>query len=226
MKSSLFRAALACLAFALPATAAFAAAGDPIIGVPHRSRGRSDSIVIAHGVTDDKGQFTFGKIAPGKYLIVLDSKGLALALKKIDPKGLPATLTIIVTVQPVGDNKPSILVSSYQTSGSGGEIRPTKVTVPAAPRGTTDLGRTVFVGVTIKLDGDSKNAEIKRIGVVPSRMTPLPPSLALGRSSLETSHRLVSFASRTAPHPFALIRCAQKGRSPLGEPKASLEKEG
>jgi len=151
MKSSLVRAALACFALALPATAAFAAAGDPISAVPVGLEGDPGSIVIAHGVTDDKGQVRFGNVAPGNYLITFDPNALGQALKKIDPKGLPTTITIVVTVQPVGDRKPSVIVSSYQTSGSGGEFRPIKLTVPAAPRGTTELGRVIFVGATVKL---------------------------------------------------------------------------
>jgi hypothetical protein len=152
MKSNLVLAALACLALALPATAAFAAAGDPINGIPVGLEGDPGQIVVAHGVTDGKGQVTFGNVAPGKYLIVLGGKGLALALKKIDPKGLPATITIVVTVQPVGDSKPSALVARYQGGGSSAsELTPMKLTVPAAPRGAADLGRIIFVGATVKL---------------------------------------------------------------------------
>jgi len=150
MKSSLVRAALACLAFALPATAAFAGVGDPIPSIPVGLEGDPGSIVVAHGVTDGKGQVSFGKIAPGKYLIVLDPKGLALALQKIDPKGSLHTFTIVITVQPVGDNKPSVIVSSFQVGSHADEIKPIEVTVPAAPRGTTELGRIIFVGATIK----------------------------------------------------------------------------
>ena len=151
MKSSLVRAALACLALALPATASFAAAGDPIVGVPIGLEGDPGSIVVAKGVTNDKGQVTFGNVAPGMYFVVLDSKGLALALKRIDPKGLPATITFTVTVQPVGDSKPSALVARYQGGGSSAsELTPIKLTVPAAPRGAAGLGRIIFVGATVK----------------------------------------------------------------------------
>ena len=78
-------------ALALSTAAALAAPGDPINGVPigleHDPGG-----IIAHGATNDKGEFTFANVKPGKYVIVIDGKGLSAALKRLDPKGLPHTI--------------------------------------------------------------------------------------------------------------------------------------
>jgi len=143
---------VAIAALVLSTAAVIAGVGDPIQGVAVGLEGDPRSIVIAHGATNDKGEFTFANVKPGKYMIVLDSKGLAAALKRLDPKGLPATITIVVTVQPVGDSKPSAIVARYQGGGSSaGEFKSIELMVPAAPRGTTELGRIIFVGATVKL---------------------------------------------------------------------------
>ena len=94
MKSSLVRAALACVALALTTTAAFAGIGDPIQGVPVGLEGDPGQIVVAHGVTDDKGQVSFGDLKPGKYRIVINADALNPALKKLDPKGLAHTIVV------------------------------------------------------------------------------------------------------------------------------------
>ena len=153
-RSSIVRTtSVAIAALVLSTAAVIAGVGDPITGTPIGLEGDPGSIVVAHGTTNDKGQVTFANVKPGKYLIVLDSKGFSAALKRLDPKGLPATITIVVTVQPVGDSKPAALVARYQGGGSSaGEFKSIAVTVPAAPRGTTydALGRIIFVGATVK----------------------------------------------------------------------------
>jgi protocatechuate 3,4-dioxygenase beta subunit len=123
MKSNLVRAALACVALSLPASAAFAGPGDPISSVPIGLEGDPGSIVIAHSVTDGKGQFNFGNLKPGKYRIVLDGKGLALALKRIDPKGLPHTLHLSFGL---AGQKP---ITSSDLPYSGGDAASLSVTL-------------------------------------------------------------------------------------------------
>ena len=136
MKSNLVLAALACLALSLPATAAFAAPGDPIPSVPIGLEGDPGSVVIAHGVTDGKGQFNFGNLKPGKYLIVLDGKGLALALKTLDPKGSPHTVRVVFGLAdqkplvsselPYSGRDPASLIIRVDTGNFGGYLSKTK----------------------------------------------------------------------------------------------------
>jgi hypothetical protein len=85
---------VAMAALALTTAAAFATV-SPIQGIPVGLEHDPGSEIIAHGVTDGKGQVSFGNLAPGKYLIVIDGRGLGAALKKIDPKGLPHTIRVV-----------------------------------------------------------------------------------------------------------------------------------
>ena len=120
MKMNLIHAALAVLALSLPASAAFAGIHDPISGVPVGLEHDPGGIVVVHGVTSGEGQFSFGDVKPGKYLIVIDGRGLALALKKIDPKGLPHTIHVtfglagqkplVFTNQPFGGDAASLRI--------------------------------------------------------------------------------------------------------------------
>ncbi len=92
--SSIVRTTSVALAALVLSTAAvLAGIGDPIVYVPigleHDPGG-----IVAHGATNDKGEFTFANVKPGKYLIVIDAKGLSAALKRLDPKGLPHTIGV------------------------------------------------------------------------------------------------------------------------------------
>ncbi len=86
MKTNLVRAALLCLAFVLPATAAFATGESPIsgtdVGLEHDPAG-----IVAKGTTDRNGKVTFRDLKPGKYVLVFGGKGSAIS-------GLPAGSTI------------------------------------------------------------------------------------------------------------------------------------
>jgi len=86
---------LALATLALTTAAALAIGGEPINGVPVGLEHEPGGIVVARGVTDDKGQVNFGNLAPGKYLIVISADALNMAVKKLDPNGL--RFTIVVT---------------------------------------------------------------------------------------------------------------------------------
>ena len=75
---------------------------------------------FAKGVTDDKGQINFGNLAPGKYMVVIDGKGLALALKKIDPKGLPHTIGVTFGLP---DQKPIVSSDLPYNGGDAASLR-------------------------------------------------------------------------------------------------------
>jgi hypothetical protein len=85
MKTNLVRVALVCAALALPATAAFAKQGDPIPGTVVGLEGDPGSIVIARGVTDSEGKVSFGNLAPGNYVLVIDGPGFVAAMDRLAP---------------------------------------------------------------------------------------------------------------------------------------------
>ena len=146
MRSNFVRAALACLALALPGTVAFAAPGDPISGTAVGLEGDPGSIVIAHGVTNDKGQVDFGNLMPGKYQIVIDGAGLASAMKRIDPKGLPHVVRIAFSL---ADQKPFFSSDRPYAGGSKQSVSVGGIIV-RADTNAGDLARTKphhYVGI-------------------------------------------------------------------------------
>lgn len=146
MRSNFVRVVLACLALALPTTAAFAAPGDPIQGTPVGLEGDPGSIVVAHGVTNDKGQVDFGNLMPGKYRIVIDGTGLASAMKRIDPKGLPHVVRIVFGL---ADQKPFFSSDQPYAGGSSQSISVGGIVV-SADTNQGDLARTKphhYVGI-------------------------------------------------------------------------------
>lgn len=58
----------------------------PISGIPVGLEGDPESIVVARGTTDDKGNFTFKGLAPGRYVLVIDGPGLVAAMDKVAPR--------------------------------------------------------------------------------------------------------------------------------------------
>jgi len=145
MKSKLVRAALAVLALSLSATAALAAASDPIVGVPIGLEGDPGSIVVARGVTDDKGQVSFGNLAPGTYMLVIDGKGLALTLKKIGPKGLPHTIGVVFGL---ADQKPIVVTNQPYNGAEAASIRVSViVTDPTDTVGNAKTKPHNYVGI-------------------------------------------------------------------------------
>jgi len=142
--SSILRASYVALAaLALSGTATLARQGDPISGIPvgleHDPGG---SGIIARGVTDGKGQVSFGNLAPGKYLIVIDGKGLAVALKKIDPKGLPHTIRVTFGLP---DQKP-IVSSDLPYNGGDAANLSVRVAVGDVNGDSADAKKHNYIG--------------------------------------------------------------------------------
>ena len=147
MRSNFVRAALACLALALPATAAFAVGGMPVSDISVGLEGDPGSIVVARGVTDDKGQVDFGNVMPGKYRIVIDGPGLASVLKRIDPKGLPHVIRVVFGI---ADKKPFFSSGQPYAGGSSQSISISGIIVSGPDTNQGDLLRTKphhYVGI-------------------------------------------------------------------------------
>lgn len=85
MKSNIVRAAFASIIFALATAGTLAAPGDPIPGTEVGLEGDPEGIIVAEGVTNRIGQVDLGVLAPGRYIFVIDAKGLAAAIGKLAP---------------------------------------------------------------------------------------------------------------------------------------------
>lgn len=68
------------VALALSSTAAFA---EQVRSIHVFLEAGDDSIVIADGVTDSKGNVSFGKLAPGNYVLVIEGKTLVAAIDRL-----------------------------------------------------------------------------------------------------------------------------------------------
>lgn len=86
MKSIFVCAAFACLTLALSPTAAFAIGeGEPISGTSVGLEHDPPRLSVGSGVTDGNGRVTFGKLAPGKYVLVIDGLTLVKAMDRLAP---------------------------------------------------------------------------------------------------------------------------------------------
>jgi hypothetical protein len=149
MKTMMIRAALACAALALPATAGFAE-GGPIsgtsVGLEHDPEG-----IITHGTTDAKGSVTFAKLVSGRYAVVLTGKDVAAVLDRIAKGGHKASgLTVAIAIS---GGAPTLHRVARARTGSVPEGIRIGFIIPGRPAGGTIAMRPVDVRVTISDQG-------------------------------------------------------------------------
>jgi len=168
MTSKLVCAALACVALAMTSSAAFAKQGDPIPGIPVGLEGDPDPIAIAHGVTDGEGHISFGKLLPGKYVLIIDGPGFVAAMDRLHPAAPEKKKS--GSSFSLGFGGFSSGGGSSHKSSSGGGAGP----VGGAPGGSshsssTSSGGGVGMGVSVPVGGGSdsgsggENAQVIRV---------------------------------------------------------------
>jgi hypothetical protein len=130
MRSNLVRALLASVALALATAGAFAGTVTPIQGTPVGLEGDPGSIIVADGVTNSKGQVDLGILAPGKYVLVIDGKKLAIAIAKLAASNLVRGTGATISV----DSGTELTLSTIVANGAQLELEHGKLSIPQTYR--------------------------------------------------------------------------------------------